>query len=150
MLKCEKNMTDSASHDIVSLQLNASAEVKVLIVDDSRSLRRVLKRELGRMGIHSTEFAQDGVAAIEALRKEVFDLILLDIEMPNLDGIGVLKLLKADPDLKDIPVIVISGFDYLDQSIQCIRLGAEDYLPKPFSSVLLQTRVFVALAKKRA
>lgn len=142
-------MTDLSSPEAGSPPLKDRAEIKVLIVDDSRSLRRVLKRELSRMGIHSTEVAMDGLAAIDALQRETFDLILLDIEMPKLDGIGVLKLLKADPDLKHIPVIVISGFDYLDQSIECIRLGAEDYLPKPFNSIVLQTRVFVALAKKK-
>jgi len=117
-------VTDLSSPEAGSPPLKDRAEIKVLIVDDSRSLRRVLKRELSRMGIHSTEVAMDGLAAIDALQRETFDLILLDIEMPKLDGIGVLKLLKADPDLKHIPVIVISGFDYLDQSIECIRLGA--------------------------
>jgi class 3 adenylate cyclase len=75
--------------------------------------------------------------------------MLLDMEMPELDGIGVLRVIKADPDLMHVPVIIISGSEHFERTVECIQIGAEDYLPKPFNSVLLRARVFSALAKKR-
>ena len=142
-------MPDLSSHEIALHRLNDSPELRVLIEDDSRSLRRVLKRELSRIGIMSTDTAQNGLAAIQALRRETFDLMLLDIEMPMLDGINVLKIVKEDPKLQHIPIIIISGFDYCEQSMVCMQLGAEYYLPKPFNVMMLRTQIFSAIAKTR-
>ena len=83
------------------------------------------------------------------MRREPFDLLLLDIEMPELDGFEVLEQLKADPQLRDLPVIVTSSLEGLDNIVRCIELGAEDYLPKPVNPVLLKARIGASLEKKR-
>ena len=141
---------DLLPEDLLSTELREqTARMKVLIVDDSRSLRMVLRRELNAIGITNTDMAEDGATAIEALRKEPFDLILLDMEMPELTGIDVLRIVKADPELHHVPVIIVSGSEKVDRTVECIQIGAEDYLPKPFNSVLLRARVFSVLAKKR-
>ena len=150
MSELNAGIIDRSSLDQLSDELlKDAARMKVLIVDDSRSLRLVLKRELNTIGIMNTDAAVDGMSAIEALRREPFDLMLLDMEMPELDGIGVLRVIKADPDLMHVPVIIISGSEHFERTVECIQIGAEDYLPKPFNSVLLRARVFSALAKKR-
>jgi len=101
---------DLLPEDPLSTELREqTARMKVLIVDDSRSLRMVLRRELNAIGITNTDMAEDGTTAIEALRKEPFDLMLLDMEMPELTGIDVLRIVKADPELHHVPVIIVSG-----------------------------------------
>lgn len=142
--------SDVDSRSFMSAELlEVTSRMKVLVVDDSRTLRRVLLRELKYIGITNTQEAVDGPTAIDALRRESFDLMLLDMEMPELDGLGVLKIIKADSDLKHVPVIIVSGSEQFERTVECIQIGAEDYLPKPFNPVLLRARVFSALEKKR-
>ena len=123
--------------------------MKVLVVDDSRTLRRLLIRELNNVGITNITEAGDGNEALEKVRAESFDLMLLDMEMPELDGLGVLNIVKSDPALSYLPVIVVSGAEQFEKTVECIQIGAEDYLPKPFDPVLLRARVFSSLEKKR-
>lgn len=122
---------------------------KVLVVDDSRTLRRILIRELNSLGLTVIVEAADGVEAIEIVKREPVDLMLLDMEMPELDGLGVLAALKSDEQYKSLPIIVISGADQFEKTIRCIEIGAEDYLPKPFDPVLLRARIVSSLEKKR-
>jgi class 3 adenylate cyclase len=121
----------------------------VLVVDDSRTLRMLLIRELNAIGIVKITEAVNGQDAMDKIHAEQFDLMLIDMEMPELDGLEVLKLVKADALLRNLPVIVISGAEQFDKTVECIQIGAEDYLPKPFNSVLLRARVFSSLEKKR-
>jgi adenylate cyclase len=121
----------------------------VLVVDDSRTLRMLLIRELNAIGIVKITEAVNGQDAMNKIQAEQFDLMLIDMEMPELDGLEVLKLVKADARLRYLPVIVISGADQFDKTVECIQVGAEDYLPKPFNPVLLRARVFSSLEKKR-
>ena len=123
--------------------------MKVMVVDDSRTLRKLLTRELNGIGITNILEAVDGLEALSLLQKESFDLMLLDMEMPELDGLGVLRKIKADRNLSYLPVIVVSGAEELDKTVECIQIGAEDYLPKPFNSILLRARVYSSLEKKR-
>jgi len=125
------------------------ARFKVLIVDDSRTLRRILTQELKDNGIVNIVEANDGLQALEVLKTQAFDLMLLDMEMPELDGMGVLEILSKEDGLKDLSVIVISGAESLDNAIKCIEIGADDYLPKPFNEVLLAARIFSSFQKKR-
>ena len=92
--------------------------------------------------------AEDGHQALELLRSEEFDVVLLDIIMPEMDGYQVLDRVKSNPDTRDIPVIVISALDEIDSAVRCIEIGAEDYLPKPFNPVLLRARLNASLEKK--
>jgi class 3 adenylate cyclase len=121
----------------------------VLVVDDSRTLRRILVRELNTLGLTNIIEAGNGIEAVEVVKSKTVDLMLLDMEMPELDGLGVLQALKSDEAYKQLPIIVISGADQFDKTIKCIEIGAEDYLPKPFDPILLRARIFSSLEKKR-
>lgn len=120
----------------------------ILVVDDNEDNRAVLERRLGRQG-HRVTSATGGRAALELARRERFDLVLLDVLMPDLDGMAVLQQLKADPATRDIPVIMISALDDVASVVRCIERGAEDHLPKPFDPVLLRARISACLEKKR-
>jgi signal transduction histidine kinase len=126
-----------------------NAPARILVVDDNESNRDVLTRHLKRQE-YAVATADDGLLAMEKLRAENFDLVLLDIMMPGLDGYEVLRQIKAEPRWKRIPVIMISALGELDSVVRCIEMGAEDYLPKPFSPTLLKARVHSCLEKKRA
>ena len=144
------NAAPAASNMGVSAEiLEQTKLMKVLVVDDSKTLRRILIRELNSIGITNISEAGDGNEAVERLRVESFDLMLLDMEMPELDGLGVLKVVKSTPELSYLPVIIVSSAEDFDRIVECIQVGAEDYLPKPFNAVLLRARVFSSLEKKR-
>lgn len=123
-------------------------ESSVLVVDDNEVNRDLLARRLQRQG-HAVTVAEDGLQALELMRSAPFDLVLLDIMMPQLNGYQVLENLKADEKLRHIPVIMISAVDDIDSIVRCIELGAEDYLSKPFNPVLLKARISACLEKKR-
>ena len=120
----------------------------LLVVDDNEMNRDMLSRKLEREGF-SVDVAADGRQALEVIRKTPFDLVLLDIMMPELDGYEVLERMKADPQLRHIPVIMISALDELESVVRCIEIGAEDYLPKPFNPTLLRARIGACLEKKQ-
>ncbi|MCZ6862748.1 MAG: response regulator [Alphaproteobacteria bacterium] len=121
---------------------------RVLIVDDNRMNRMKLSHSLVQQG-HATVEAVNGREALELLRAETFDLVLLDILMPEVDGFQVLREMKDDRVLRDLPVIVISAMDEMDSVVRCIEMGAEDHLPKDFDPVLLNARIGACLEKKR-
>jgi class 3 adenylate cyclase len=120
----------------------------LLVVDDNEDNRIVLARRLEKQGYRIFS-AENGREALEALEKQDFDLILLDIMMPEMNGYQVLECLKADHRLRSVPVIVISAVDELDSVVRCIELGAEDYLTKPFNRVVLRARIGAILEKKQ-
>ncbi|MDJ0518729.1 MAG: adenylate/guanylate cyclase domain-containing protein [Trichodesmium sp. MO_231.B1] len=120
----------------------------VLVVDDNQVNRDLLARRVTRHG-HVVSSANNGFQALEMMRSQAFDLVLLDIMMPEMNGYQVLETLKADPALRYIPVIMISAVDDIDSIVRCIELGAEDYLSKPFNPVLLKARINACLEKKR-
>ena len=125
------------------------AEATLLVVDDNEDNRYTLARRLKREGYTNLITANNGRQALELLRNQHFDLVLLDIMMPELDGYQVLECLKADVALRNIPVIMISALEEIESVIRCVELGAEDYLPKPFNPTLLRARVGASLEKKR-
>lgn len=120
----------------------------ILVVDDNRVNSLLLGRGLEQQG-HSVVFAENGREALDLVRGRDFDLMLLDVLMPELDGYQVLAELKLDPHLRDLPVVVTSSLDELDSVVRCIEMGAEDYLPKPINPVLLNARITASLEKKR-
>ena len=128
---------------------NPAQTAVVLVVDDSRTLRRLLIRALNEIGVRNITEAADGREALNLVRAREFDLVLLDMEMPELDGLQVLYAIKSDPLTRAVPVIVVSGAEQFDNAVKCIEIGAEDYLPKPFNPVLLRARVMSSLEKKR-
>jgi CheY-like chemotaxis protein len=124
---------------------------RALVVDDSQVNRMLLTRALAEHDLEAVP-AENGLRALDLLTNGSagsFDLVLLDIVMPELDGYETLKRIKADDALRHLPVIVISSVDELDSVVRCIELGATDYLPKPFNAAVLKARVSASLAAKR-
>jgi CheY-like chemotaxis protein len=120
----------------------------VLVVDDDSVNRLILSRALEREGHHVRAVA-NGLEALEALHDGLFDCVLLDVLMPQMDGYQVLAHIRSDPKLRRTPVIMISALEDIQSIVRCIELGAEDYLPKPFDPVLLRARINAGLARKR-
>ena len=121
---------------------------KILVVDDNKVNRLLLARSVEQLG-HKVATAENGKLALDKLGLERFDLMLLDMEMPEMDGIQVLERLKNDLHLRDLPVIVTSSLEGVATVARCIELGAEDYLHKPVNPVLLKARIASSLEKKR-
>ncbi len=126
----------------------AEAPNHLLVVDDDEANRDMLARRLRRQGFE-VAVAASGLEALQTLRVRRFDLVLLDLVMPNLDGYQVLAKLKSDPTLAGVPVIMLSALDQVEGIVRCIEAGAEDYIAKPFNPTLLQARLGAALEKKR-
>jgi len=120
----------------------------ILVVDDDRLNRTLLARTLAALG-HDVVMAANGREALDLMRAREPDIVLLDVVMPELDGIGVLERMKGDPALRSVPVIMVSALEDFDSVVRCIELGAEDYLQKPFDPVLLRARVTAGLDKRR-
>lgn len=125
------------------------ADVALLVVDDNEDNRYTLTRRLKREGYRNLTIATNGREALDELDGKDFDLVLLDIMMPDMNGYEVLERMKAAPALRDLPVIMISALGEIESVIRCIELGAEDYLSKPFNPTLLRARVSASLEKKR-
>ena len=121
---------------------------RILVVDDTEANRELLSRRLRRQG-HTVATADGGSSALDAVAKSQFDLVLLDLMMPDINGLEVLNRLKANPAVQHIPVMMISALDEIDSIVRCIEAGAEDYIPKPFDPVLLGARIGASLERKR-
>lgn len=141
-----QNQDDFSQGD---LQANdESSAGHLLVVDDNEMNRDMLSRRLKRQG-HTVETAENGYQALGMLMSEKFDLVLLDIMMPEMNGYEMLERMKSTPSSAHIPVIMISAVDEIDSIVRCIELGAEDYLSKPFNGTLLRARIGASLEKKR-
>jgi len=125
-----------------------AAAARILVVDDEEGNRDLLRRRLERGG-YGVITADSGEQALAIVAREPVDLILLDMLMPGLDGQAVLERVKSDPRTRDLPVIMISALDSLQEIAKCIKTGAEDYLPKPFDPIILRARIDSSLARKR-
>ncbi len=147
------------SHDLVSEIMRSIQPItlkhkpnllsgRILVVDDTEANRDLLSRRLRRQG-HTVATADGGKSALEAVAKSQFDLLLLDLMMPDINGLEVLNRLKANPAHQHIPVMMISALDEIDSIVRCIEAGAEDYIPKPFDPVLLGARIGASLERKR-
>jgi phosphoserine phosphatase RsbU/P len=124
------------------------SSAKVLVVDDVADNRDLLIRRLNRLDIKQIDQAENGVEALKAIAANNYDLVLLDIMMPELDGFGVLAALRESGRSNDLPIIVISAMSEIEAVVRCIELGAEDFLFKPFNPTLLRARVLATLEKK--
>ena len=129
----------------------ASERGRILVVEDDPLARSILIRRLQAEG-HEAETAESGLQALDRLERgdaAPFDVVLLDIEMPELDGYDTLSRIKENESLRHLPVIMISGVDELESIVRCIEMGATDYLPKPFDAAILRARLNASLAEKR-
>lgn len=137
---------ESIHVDELSGSLKDSA---ILVADDSRLMRIVLTKALRELGFTNISEAVDGRDAIKKLSEGSYELMLLDMEMPEMNGIEVLIAKNTVPKLKEVPTIVISATEQVDLAVKCIEAGAEDYLLKPPNNTLLRARVTTSLEKKR-
>ena len=126
----------------------SDSRASVLVVEDDVMNRMVLQRSLEQEG-HTVSVAPDGRAGLELLRRGPFEIVLLDVLMPEMDGFELLELLQADERLRQIPVIMISALEDMESVVRSLEMGAEDYLPKPFDPVLLRARINGCLSRKR-
>jgi len=124
-------------------------KARILVVDDVPENRDLLMRRLQRLGFSAIDQAENGIEALAAIAAKAYDLVLLDIMMPELDGFGVLEALKKDGRINDLPVIVISALNEIEPVVRCIELGADDFIFKPFNPILLRARVLATLEKKQ-
>lgn len=138
---------EAPSQPAAGLPEPAPRHGRLLAVDDDPLNRDMLASRLVRQG-HTVTTAVDGVEVLEKVRQQRFDLVLLDVMMPRLDGYNTLLRLKADEELRHLPVIIISALDDLSSVVRCIEAGAEDFLPKPFNATLLRARIGACLEKK--
>jgi adenylate cyclase len=147
-----RSLIDQVMRSIQPITPNArrdqSISSRILVVDDMEANRELLSRRLSRDG-HLVTMANDGHSALELLGTAEFDLVLLDLMMPDINGFDVLRRLKEDPAMRHIPVIMISALDEIDSIVRCIEAGAEDYIAKPFDPVLLAARIDATLERKR-
>ena len=143
--KSTKERADEISNSSAASLQRAS----VLVVDDSRTMRLSMMHALNDLGFNNIKEAKNGRQALDLVLKEPFDLMLLDMEMPEMNGMEVLLALRNNPELDGLPVIVISGTDQIENAVKCIEAGAEDYLPKPFNPTLLRARATSSIEKKR-
>ena len=120
----------------------------VLVVDDSEMNRDLLLRRLSKMDLELSE-AGNGEEALKAMKQQSFDLVLLDIMMPVMDGYETLEQMQKNEDTQRIPVIMITALDDVDSAVRCIDMGAVDYITKPFNPTLLKSRVTACLERKR-
>jgi CheY-like chemotaxis protein len=127
---------------------NTSPGGTLLVVDDNLQSRELLGRELRRLGYHVVQ-AGSGPSAMERIRADNFDLILLDVVMPGMNGYEVLQWLKADATLQHIPVLMISALNDTENVVRCLVIGADDYITKPFEPILLKVRVLSCLERNR-
>src|SRR5437764_5907101 len=141
-------MTQMRGEATITNQSSSTPASSLLVVDDNSMNRIMLSRYITKLGYQAT-LAENGRQALEKLQAEPFDLVLLDVQLPEMDGYQLLEQLKADPRLRDIPVIMISAVEELESVVRCIELGAQDYFPKPFNPVLLNARISACLEKKR-
>lgn len=138
----------SAGDDDFGLSAQPMPSAKLLAVDDDPMNRDMLSRRLEKLGYEVTD-ASNGREALQKLKDGNFDLVLLDILMPDLDGFQTLEFMKADPRLRHVPVIMLTALDDVASTVRCIEAGAEDYVPKPFNPTVLRARITASLEKKR-
>src|SRR5436190_11482437 len=141
-------MTQIQWEATTTYQSSSTPASSLLVVDDNSMNRIMVSRYITKLGYRAA-LAENGRQALDKLQGEPFDLVLLDVEMPEMDGYQVLEHLKSNPRLRDIPVIMISAVEELGSVVKCIELGAQDYLPKPFNPVPLRARLTACLERKR-
>ena len=116
-------------------------DMKVLIVDDFSTMRKIVRSTLKQMGIKNINEADNGKTALKELKKEKFDLILCDWNMPEMPGIDLLKTLKSDDELKDIPFIMVTAEAQKDNILEAVKAGVNNYIVKPFTAETLSEKL---------
>lgn len=124
--------------------------MKILVVDDFSTMRRIIKNILREIGYHNVEEAEDGAKALEKLKLTPFDFVVTDWNMPNMPGIELLKEIRKDPELKAIPVLMVTAESQKENVVQAVEAGVNNYIVKPFTATALKERIDLIIEKVRA
>ena len=127
-----------------------TADPKILIVDDFSTMRRIVRNLLKEIGFNNAEEAEDGAVALTMLRAGKYDFVVSDINMPNMNGFELLKSIKADANLKSIPVLMVTAESKKEDIVQAAQGGAAGYIVKPFTKATLEEKVQKILQKVAA
>jgi two-component system, chemotaxis family, chemotaxis protein CheY len=125
-------------------------DLKYLIVDDFSTMRRIIRGLLKEMGCNNCDEAEDGVAALNSLRRQAFDFIVTDINMPNMNGFELLSSVKADPALKHLPVLMVTAEARKEDIVRAAQSGASGYIVKPFTKATLEEKILKIVQKMNA
>ncbi|MDT3677617.1 MAG: chemotaxis response regulator CheY [Burkholderiaceae bacterium] len=128
----------------------ANTDLRFLIVDDFSTMRRIVRSLLKEMGYGNADEAEDGVAAIAKLRSQPFDFVVSDINMPNMNGFDLLKAIKADDDLRHLPVLMVTAEARREDIVQAAQSGAAGYIVKPFTKATLEEKVAKIMERRSA
>jgi two-component system chemotaxis response regulator CheY len=123
--------------------------MKILIADDMPSIRSALKSMLGELGFTGISEASDGLAALSQLKQNKYDMLLSDWNMPNMDGISLLRMIRNDAELKDLIVLMITAETDKEHVLEAIKVGISDYIVKPFTADILQHKIETIIAKRQ-
>ena len=121
--------------------MSANQDLKFLIVDDFSTMRRIIRNLLKEIGFHNADEAEDGVAAFAKLRDGAFDFVVSDINMPNMNGFELLAKIRAEPSMKDIPVLMVTAEARKEDIVMAAQAGASGYIVKPFTKATLEEKV---------
>ena len=144
-----QSLLPEESEQVIEKKVAVEDQSKILIVDDNDDNRYTLSQYLKREGYTNLEMAENGKIALDKMKDNDYDLVLLDLHMPDINGIEALRHIKSNDKLKHTPVVMISAADEIENVTQCIEMGAEGFLPKPFNSMILRARINASLGKKR-
>jgi two-component system chemotaxis response regulator CheY len=127
--------------------MEINKDMKILVVDDHESMRRIVKQALNDLGYKNVKLADDGATALPMLKQEAFDFLVSDWNMPRMQGIDLLKAVRADANLKQLPVLMITAEAKKDQIIEAAKSGVNDYCIKPFNRETLKSKIDNVFAK---
>lgn len=121
--------------------------MKILVVDDFSTMRRIIKNILREIGYNNVDEADDGTTALEKLRAGKFDFVVTDWNMPNMPGIELLKAIRSDAELKDMPVLMVTAEAAKENVVTAVQAGVNNYIVKPFTAAALKERIDLILQK---
>ena len=130
--------------------MTASTDLKFLVVDDFSTMRRIVRGLLKEMGCNNVEEAEDGAVALNMLKSGRFDFVVSDINMPNMTGFDLLKAIKADDQLRHLPVLMVTAEARKEDIVLAAQSGAAGYIVKPFTKATLEEKVTKIMQKLAA
>ena len=127
----------------------SSKDMKILVVDDFPTMRRIIRNLLKELGYLNVEEAEDGSKALSRLKDERFDFVISDWNMPNMTGIELLRAVRSDPALKDMPFLMVTAEAEKDHVIEAIKAGVDNYIVKPFTAATLKEKIDKVIEKRK-
>jgi two-component system chemotaxis response regulator CheY len=129
------------------VNLMTDKNMRVLVVDDIATMRRIIRNIFKQLDFKNIDVAEDGAAALERLKKGNYDFVVTDWHMPNMTGIDLLKAIRADDTMKDLPVLLVTAETEKENVVEAAQSGANGYIVKPFTPSVLQSKINKILSK---